>query len=59
MASPGQPLRRRLLTVAVVCVGLGIAAPLIGWHPGIGMVLLLLGIVYAVAVLVLDWRQRS
>ena len=57
MPSPNQSLRRRLLTLAVVWAGLGIASPLIGWHPGFGALLPLLGLADAVTVLVLDWRR--
>ena len=58
MTSLDQSLRRRLLTLAVVWVGLGIVASLIGWHPGLGAVLLLVGIAHAVAVLLLDGLRR-
>ncbi len=59
MAAPDPSLRRRLLILAVTWIGLGVAASLIGWHPAIGVMLLLIGIVYAVAVLVVDRRRRS
>jgi hypothetical protein len=50
-------LRRRALVVAAVMVGLGVAALLTGWYREAATPLLVIGIGYAVAVLVMDRRR--
>ena len=50
--------RREAWLVAVVAVELGAASTLTGWHREAAVPLLMLGIVYAVAVLLMDGRRR-
>ena len=51
-------MRDRTLLLAAVLVGLGVAATLTGWHREAAVPLLMIGIVYAVAVLLMDRRRR-
>ena len=50
-------LRQRALLVATVMVGLGLAATVTGWHREAAVPVLVIGLVYAVVVLVMDRRR--
>ena len=56
---PEGRLRQRALLVAAVMVGLGVISTVTGWHREAAIMLLVVGIAYAVAVLVMDRLGRS
>ena len=54
---PEGRLRQRALVGAAVMVGLGVIATVTGEYRGAAVPLLLIGLVYAVVVLVMDRRR--
>jgi hypothetical protein len=51
-------MRRQLLIMATVSVMLGILAAVTGWYRDAAVPMLVVGIAYAVGVLVMDRRRR-